>query len=273
VIRADARAIAGKSDSFGRGAVSMMDTVQVARGGSKMTINPGANREPAVEQAAGHPEEILQGAIRFPVIAASDDEEVSNGLTRILRGLQCLDIHVIGSAKLNAVSVIDPNFTSLILLDITNDSISLASSKLSFLRGVKQHDLIIFLGRNQTASTVAIWFRQGIFDYLDWQTDQAVARLAFSRALQRAEYQRQLEEEFQSLHQQKVSITEGESQVLDLIMQGLTNQAISRRLGISLRTVESRRQKIHKKMQTPHLVELIRSVQRAEWLSDLLDNR
>jgi len=238
-----------------------------------MTTNPANNRKLAVEQSGRRPEENLLRAIRFPVIAASDDEEVANGLTRILRELQCLNIHVIGSAKLNAVSEIDPGFTSLILLDITNDSISLASSKLSFLRGVKQHDLIIFLGWNQTASAVAVWFRQGIFDYLDWQTDQAVVRLALSRALQRAEYQRQLEGEFQSLQQQKVAITEGESQVLELIMQGLTNQAISRRLGISLRTVEARRQKIHKKMQTPHLVDLIRSVQRAEWLSDLLDNR
>jgi len=238
-----------------------------------MTTNPGDNREPAGEHALGHSGENLPRPIRFPVIAASDDEEVSNGLKRILGELQCLDIRLIGSAKLNAVSEIDPGFTSLILLDITNDSIALASSKLSFLRGVKRHDLIIFLGRNQTASAAAIWFRQGICDYLDWQTDQAVARLALSRALQRAEYQRQLEVEFQSLQQQKVAITEGESQVLELIMQGLTNQTISRRLGISLRTVEARRQKIHKKMQTPHLVDLIRSFQRAEWLSGLLDNR
>lgn len=238
-----------------------------------MTIQPGTNRESAVEQALGHPDQNLQRSTQFPVIAASDDEEISNGLKRILEELQCLDIRLISSAKLNKVSEIDPGFTSLILLDISGDSISLASSKLSFLRGVKQHALIIFLGRNQTASTVSIWFRQGIFDYLDWQTDQAVARLALSRAIQRAEYQRQLEVEFQSLQQQKVSITEGESQVLDLIMQGLTNQSIARRLGISLRTVEARRQKIHKKMQTPHLVDLIRTVQRVEWLSGLLDDR
>ena len=51
-----------------------------------------------------------------------------------------------------------------------------------------------------------------------------------------------------------------EKQVLELMVEGLANKVIARRLGVSVRTVENRRQRIFEKTQTDSLAMLIRIV-------------
>ena len=48
--------------------------------------------------------------------------------------------------------------------------------------------------------------------------------------------------------------------VLDLMVEGLANKVIARRLSVSVRTVENRRQRIFEKTETDSLAELIRLV-------------
>lgn len=55
-------------------------------------------------------------------------------------------------------------------------------------------------------------------------------------------------------------LTEGERAVLDLMIEGQANKVVARRLGVSIRTVESRRQQIFEKTETDSLAELIRLV-------------
>jgi len=53
-------------------------------------------------------------------------------------------------------------------------------------------------------------------------------------------------------------LTDGERQVLDLILDGKYNKQIANELGVSVRTVEDRRAKLMKKMQANSLAELVR---------------
>ena len=55
-------------------------------------------------------------------------------------------------------------------------------------------------------------------------------------------------------------LTDKERQVLDLMLQGKTNQWIARRLRVSLRTIESRRHQVFKKMKTDSIAQLVKSV-------------
>lgn len=56
------------------------------------------------------------------------------------------------------------------------------------------------------------------------------------------------------------SLTTGEREVLDLILEGEPNKAIAHKLDVSIRTVESRRQNIFKKMHAGSVAELVRRV-------------
>jgi FixJ family two-component response regulator len=56
------------------------------------------------------------------------------------------------------------------------------------------------------------------------------------------------------------SLTDDEQRVLELMVEGVANKVIARRVFVSIRTVESRRQRIFEKTQTGSLAELIRMV-------------
>lgn len=58
--------------------------------------------------------------------------------------------------------------------------------------------------------------------------------------------------------QKVTSLTSQERQVLDLMIEGLANKVIAKRMDVSVRTVENRRQRIFEKTGTQSLAELIR---------------
>lgn len=57
----------------------------------------------------------------------------------------------------------------------------------------------------------------------------------------------------------------GERQVLDMVMTGLSNKSMARRLDVSVRTVEARRQRIFQKLNVKSLPELVARVVQAEF--------
>jgi len=56
------------------------------------------------------------------------------------------------------------------------------------------------------------------------------------------------------------SLSDQEREVLDLMVEGLANKVIARRISVSVRTVENRRQRIFEKTDTDSLADLIRLV-------------
>jgi two-component system, LuxR family, response regulator FixJ len=66
--------------------------------------------------------------------------------------------------------------------------------------------------------------------------------------------------EVKAFTQKLETLTESEQGVLDLMIQGQANKVVARRLGVSVRTVENRRQQIFEKTGTDSLAELIRLV-------------
>ena len=66
-------------------------------------------------------------------------------------------------------------------------------------------------------------------------------------------YQRELRERIGRL-------TESERKVMDLVVAGLQNKSIAKRLDVSVRTVENRRREVFAKMQSVSVAELVRQV-------------
>lgn len=56
------------------------------------------------------------------------------------------------------------------------------------------------------------------------------------------------------------ALTKKQKNVCDLVVTGLSSKEISRRLGISKRTVESHRVEVYRKMGVKNAVELVRRV-------------
>lgn len=61
------------------------------------------------------------------------------------------------------------------------------------------------------------------------------------------------------------SLSSGERRVLDMVMTGLGNKLIAKRLDVSVRTVESRRQRIFQKLGVTSMPELVTKVVQAEF--------
>lgn len=64
----------------------------------------------------------------------------------------------------------------------------------------------------------------------------------------------------QSFHDRLNSLSEQEQSVLEYMIEGSANKVTARRLGVSIRTIENRRQRIFEKTGTKSLAELIRLV-------------
>lgn len=73
--------------------------------------------------------------------------------------------------------------------------------------------------------------------------------------------------EFESLSEQLAALTQREIDVLNHVLEGTSNREAAELLGVSVRTVESRRAKLYRKLEAQNVVEVIRKVDRIATLS------
>jgi two-component system response regulator FixJ len=97
--------------------------------------------------------------------------------------------------------------------------------------------------------------KAGAEDFIEKPVDDVQLLAAINRSLARA-YARQ--QSLGDLQRRFESLTAREAEVMDLVVQGYTSQAIAARLDISPRTVESYRVQIMDKMQAPSVAVLVR---------------
>jgi two-component system response regulator FixJ len=116
---------------------------------------------------------------------------------------------------------------------------------------------VILVGEAEVSQIVAA-MRSGAESFLprDFNVDELSEsiRAAFSRGVRRNEqtaYRRQAEAQLNSL-------TRDEKSVMKMVVGGLQNKQIARRLDVGLRTVELRRARVMEKLQAASLAELIR---------------
>jgi two-component system response regulator FixJ len=106
--------------------------------------------------------------------------------------------------------------------------------------------------------------KAGAEDFIEKPVNDVQLLAAINRSLARA-YARQ--QSLGDLQRRFESLTAREAEVMDLVVQGYTSQAIAARLDISQRTVESYRVQIMDKMQAPSVAVLVRLAVRLGRLS------
>lgn len=114
--------------------------------------------------------------------------------------------------------------------------------------------VVLISGHADVPMAVAA-IKAGAEDFIEKPVDDVALLAAINRSLARA-FQRQ--QSLGELQRQFERLTAREVEVMDLVVQGYTSQAIAAKLDISTRTVESYRVQIMDKMKAPSVAVLVR---------------
>ena len=114
--------------------------------------------------------------------------------------------------------------------------------------------VVLISGHADVPMAVAA-IKAGAEDFIEKPVDDVHLLAAINRSLARS-FARQ--QSLGELQRQLESLTAREVEVMDLVVQGYTSQAIASRLNISARTVESYRVQIMDKMKAPSVAVLVR---------------
>jgi two-component system response regulator FixJ len=114
--------------------------------------------------------------------------------------------------------------------------------------------VVLISGHADVPMAVAA-IKAGAEDFIEKPVDDVALLAAINRSLARA-FARQ--QSLGDLQRQFERLTAREAEVMDLVVQGYTSQAIAARLDISTRTVESYRVQIMDKMNAPSVAVLVR---------------
>jgi two-component system response regulator FixJ len=114
--------------------------------------------------------------------------------------------------------------------------------------------VVLISGHADVPMAVAA-IKAGAEDFIEKPVDDVQLLAAINRSLARTLARQQ---SLGELQRQFERLTAREAEVMDLVVQGYTSQAIAARLDISPRTVESYRVQIMDKMQAPSVAVLVR---------------
>ena len=123
---------------------------------------------------------------------------------------------------------------------------------------------VIFLTGHGDVPTAVAAVKRGAFDFVEkpFSNNALVDRIEQALALSAAELSRR--RELRSRARRMAELTERESEVMRLVIEGLPNKRIADALGISVRTVEVHRARVFDKMDVKSAVELANLLRRVE---------
>ena len=123
---------------------------------------------------------------------------------------------------------------------------------------------VIFLTGHARTETTVRAMKNGALTVLDKPCSEHALAREIHGALAHDQESVQADQQSAAVRRRVAQLTAKECQVLDLMMDGKPNKVIAKRLGVSLRTVEVRRQHIFQKMNTRSVAELVRLVLEAQ---------
>jgi two-component system, LuxR family, response regulator DctR len=115
---------------------------------------------------------------------------------------------------------------------------------------------VIFLTGHGDVPTAVAAVKRGAFDFVEkpFSNNALVDRIEQALQLSAAELGRQREQ--RALARRTADLTERETEVMNLVIEGRPNKLIADTLGISVRTVEVHRARVFEKMNVKSAVEL-----------------
>lgn len=119
---------------------------------------------------------------------------------------------------------------------------------------------LVFVATQPRTHEVVRAMQDGAVTVLEKPTSAGDLLAALDLALSKSRTLLRIDSRHAVLRDRLARLTPKEEQVLDMVMVGKPNKVIARRLGVSLRTVEVRRQNIFRKTETRSVAELVQLV-------------
>ncbi len=131
---------------------------------------------------------------------------------------------------------------------------------------------VILTSPNPPTPCVVQAMRRGAFSVLREPLDEESLRITLVQAIKQARHAGRDHDLVADYHRRLDRLSEGERSVLEAICNGRLNKQIARELGVSVRTIEQRRQRIFRKMDVPSAVPLACHITTARTLERLHGN-
>jgi DNA-binding NarL/FixJ family response regulator len=123
-----------------------------------------------------------------------------------------------------------------------------------------EFSVVICLGDSIPSQIVVDWLHLGVFTYVERRGTMARFHQTFAESSCRARQIAQQYHRFDSLRERWNSVTEREAVVLEMLLEGVPNKTIATRLGVSQRTVETRRHNLYEKLDSRCVAEVVKHI-------------
>lgn len=188
------------------------------------------------------------------VFIVDDDPAVLRSLTALVK---VVFPHVESFASADAfLEVYRPHRPGCLVLDVAMPGMS--GLELQRLLSEQRIDLpVVFVTGHANVQMAVGAMQAGAINFLEKPFREQDLWDSVRRALEEDECNRRRKTRRQTIEERISSLSDGERQVLDLILEGKYNKEIAAELGVSIRTVEDRRARLMKKMQAGSIAELV----------------
>ena len=191
-----------------------------------------------------------------PTVFVVDDDEGARASVRALVRSMGIAVETFDSAEA-FLQALDPDAAGCLVTDVRMLGMSGIELQEKLAADGIMLPVIIITAHAETPLTVRA-VKSGAVTVLEKPCRDYELYDAIRDALAKDSTMRTQAAEHQAFVQKVASLSPQERQVLDLMLEGLANKVIARRMDVSVRTVENRRQRIFEKTGTQSLAELIR---------------
>jgi two-component system response regulator FixJ len=191
-----------------------------------------------------------------PTVFVIDDQEaVRTALAELLRVFG-FNVETYESAEM-FLKTLSPPRPGCVVADVRMPGMDGIELVRELARRATPLPVILISGHADVPMAVA-GIKAGAEDFIEKPVDDAHLLAAINRSLARVYDRLSREQSLEELRRRAATLTPRELEVMDLVIEGFTSQAIALRLGISPRTVESYREQVMHKMQAVSVAALVR---------------
>lgn len=194
------------------------------------------------------------------VFIVDDDQAVAASLRWLIETVR-LPVEVFPSAR-EFHDRFDAARPGCVLLDVRMPGMSGLELQQRLAARGRYHLPLIFVTGHGDVQMAVRAVQAGAFDFIEKPFNDQDLLDRVQRAVAHDAVQREREDQRRHLRERFDALSAREREVLDLVVQGLSNKAVANQLGLSAKTVEFHRAKVMEKLQARSVADLVKLAMR-----------